>query len=344
MKKNFATVIFLVLCGCVPAGMPAMANPEIIQWRAQAPVFVESVYQAVLGRNPGPLDLNALAGVDMNNTNARWNLFMNLLGSAEYQSQWGHLASKYNVYWETRWVDSESGRRMCHCYYFAEFASGYMPSMQYTGFPYPAGKLTFPVARALVLLYALFDRETCPHYDCGFQGEGGGGQVNPPTRQNLVRQGNFSGFGQGGGPWGTGLYSQNGIWWNSRNAGSSAQVVNLNENQRPAGGTASALYIRNPSGRSPNVFGTTSQRIAVIPGQTYEIRLLASANNLATNGGVNIAVDPAWRVRPLHLPQGSYGWTEFTGSFTADANFIDLRIISEDRGEVWITDVSMVAI
>jgi hypothetical protein len=161
-----------------------------------------------------------------------------------------------------------------------------MPSMQHTGVPYPAGKFTFGVAAALTRLYAAFDRETCPHFDCGFD--------------------DGSGSTGGGG-----------------------------------GQKKMALYIRNESGRGPHVYGTTSQRILVEPGRTYQIMLLAAAKGLRSNGGASITVDPQWRIRPIRLDGGTRQWTKYSGTFTADSSYIDLRIISEDAGEVWISDLKM---
>jgi len=41
------------------------------------------------------------------------------------------------------------------------------------------------------------------------------------------------------------------------------------------------------------------------------------------------------------MDAGTYGWTFFSGTFTAPDNFVDLRIIFEDRGEVWITEMTL---
>jgi len=156
---------------------------------------------------------------------------------------------------------------------------------------------------------------------------GSGGMVDGGENSwnNIVNDPGFSRFGQPGGPWAR--------WWTSRNAKANAGSVSLS-----AGGQhTSALHIRNASGRGPHVYGTTSQRIAAQAGRTYQISLLAQARGFRSGGGVNIAVDSQWRIRPISLKQGTYSWTKFSGTFTPQDNFIDLRIISEDVGEVWIT-------
>jgi hypothetical protein len=290
------------------------------------------------------------------------------------------------VYWKTRNLElSGGGMTMCHCYYFTDDAadSGYMPSLQYTGVPDVASPLTYGEAAALTRLYALSDRNTCPHADCGggtYRRDNGGGgnyaacrdrfcpecgssvtllgqaagpeceaclarnresiercladgfdpQPGPdPGGVNLVQDEAFAGFGFQGGAW-----SQ---WTRSRNAQAMAQTVRLG----PGEPAETALYIRNNSPLSPHVYGTTHQQVAVQQGRTYRLSLLAKGNNLGSSGSLNIAVDSAWRVRPVGVSRGSYGWREFSGTFTAEAPRISVRIISEDVGEVWLTRVSI---
>lgn len=168
-------------------------------------------------------------------------------------------------------------------------------------------------------------------------GGNGGNSGNQPRGGGLVVDPNFSGFGSPGGPWGTNVqYGGNGIWWNSGGANVRAGTVNLT-----GAGVSTGLYIQNSSGRGPHVYGTTAQRINVQQGATYRISFLGMARNLGSNGGVNITVDPAWRIRPVSMPGGTYNWRRFEGTFVAPANYIDLRILSEDRGEVWITDMTL---
>lgn len=217
---------------------------------------------------------------------------------------------------------------MCNCYYHAKFAYDHVTD----------GPYTFDVARALVLMKNAFDRDACPYFDCGFSTLGGNtGNNNPPpvARNNLVLDPNFSNFGSSSGPWGRNvLYGRNGIWWNSRNARASAKTVKLRNGR-------TALYIRNDSGRAAHVYGTTAQRIKTIPGKRYRISFMASAKNLASNGALNITVDPQWRVRPVKMNAGSYDFTRFSGTFTAKSNYVDLRIIIEDRGQVWLTKMKL---
>lgn len=166
---------------------------------------------------------------------------------------------------------------------------------------------------------------------------------NPDQRVlpvNLVQDPNFANFGSYIGPWGVNvLYGENGIWWNSKFANTQAYTVSLS-----GGEIHTALYIVNKSKKSPHVYGTTAQRIRGLkPGKTYRIILWGAARGLQSNGGINIAIDPGWHTRPIHFPAGSYGWTLFSNTFVAPNTYIDLRIISEDIGEAWITGVIIVA-
>jgi hypothetical protein len=196
----------------------------------------------------------------------------------------------------------------------------------------PPGKLTKDVARSLVLACAAFDKRTCPHYDCGFTGasipnNSGNRNNSTATGTNLVRQPNFSGFNRPGGPWSR---------WISARAQSLAKTVTLK------GKIKTALYIKNLSGRGPHIYGTTSQRIPVQKGQKYQITFFGYTKGYGSSyGGIVITIDPAWKIRPVRMNTKTNGWERFAGIFIAPSNYIDLRIISEDRGEVWIIAMSV---
>ena len=189
MKKiRFSVWIlfFIAILFIFTKSSPAMNDPELIQWRATTfNTFVSSAYQAVFGRFPNQIDWNFARQYRQ-----KIRLFWALIGSQEYRSRYGYLTRKYFVYWKTRFIDTNSGRKLCHCYYYAEFSGGYMPSMQYTGVSIPPGKLTKDVARSLVLACAAFDKRTCPHYDCGLPRAGlsnntGNNNVRDGSRNNL---------------------------------------------------------------------------------------------------------------------------------------------------------------
>jgi len=161
---------------------------------------------------------------------------------------------------------------------------------------------------------------------------------------NLVQSGNFSGFGSQSGPWGKGQYSQNGIWWNSGQAKSSAQTVNLRSDDTLSlqYGIQTALLITNQSPRGPHAYGTTVQRIQAKSGQTYKITIWAASENTPNDSAVSIAVEPTWGKRPIVIKGGSYGWTKYEGKFQADASgVIELRILTEDVCKIWLTGFAL---
>lgn len=184
-------LFFIAVLFIFTKSSPAMNDPELIQWRATTfNTFVSSAYQAVFGRLPNQNDWNFARQYRQ-----KLRLFWALIGSQEYRNRYGYLTKKYFVYWKTRPIDTINGRKLCHCYYYAEFSGGYMPSMQYTGVSIPPGKLTKDVARSLVLACAAFDKRTCPHYDCGFTGasipNNSGNRNNNETR-NQGQNNNFT--------------------------------------------------------------------------------------------------------------------------------------------------------
>lgn len=143
-------------------------------------------------------------------------------------------------------------------------------------------------------------------------------------------------------PWGTGHYESGnfsfGIWWNSSTCRSFAKM----DGAVTHAGRAS-LRITNLTPAGGHLFGTTAQRIrAVKPNTLYEISVWARADSLAQNGAVMFVVDPAWHVRPLSLPAGTWDWKRFRAQFdSGDLSFMDLRILSQAPGTVWLDDLAL---
>ncbi|OGR17322.1 MAG: hypothetical protein A2X81_08480 [Desulfobacterales bacterium GWB2_56_26] len=158
--------------------------------------------------------------------------------------------------------------------------------------------------------------------------------AQPPKKKtdyNLLRNGDFE---AGLRLWGKGQYGDKGVWWNSGNCRSNALA------QKGSGRDGNAaLYISNPTPRGPHAFGTTVQQIIIQPGKEYRITLYAKGKGLASGGAINISVDPAWTIRPIHLPAGSFDWRKFEGTFKLPSSTAEFRIISEDVGEAWIDDI-----
>ena len=146
------------------------------------------------------------------------------------------------------------------------------------------------------------------------------------------------GFEQGlKSPWGTGQYAaRRPVWWNAGGCRSRAFIDWV---ERHSG--QCSLYILNRSRRKSNVYGTTQRPFNVIPNRRFRISVWAKASNLASDGGVQIAVGPKWKVQPIRLPKGTYGWTRFAGEFSLKHANGQIRILSTDRGEVWLDDLSI---
>lgn len=153
--------------------------------------------------------------------------------------------------------------------------------------------------------------------------------------RNLLRGG---GFEEGlAAPWGTGQYSAGReAWWNSGNCRSEAQV-----DRTVRRGGAASLHIRNTSPRAGGVYGTTQQPVPVSRGRRHLVSLWARASNLASVGGLSIIVDDEWKVRPIRLPAGSCEWTRIAAEFVPVGDTAQIRILSEDTGEVWIDDLTV---
>ncbi len=172
------------------------------------------------------------------------------------------------------------------------------------------------------------------------QGSSAGGVsegVDAPSDEPQLRIANSGFEAELAAPWGTGQYAQNRtLWWNSGGCESQAETDGQISHEG-----AQSLHIINRSPRSAHVFGTTQQPIAIEPGHRYRITLWARAADLASGGAVSVIVDSAWKIRPIQLPAGSFEWQEFQGEFTLPSSTADLRILSEDRGEVWLDDLQI---
>lgn len=158
---------------------------------------------------------------------------------------------------------------------------------------------------------------------------------------NRIKSGNFESFSN---PWGTGQYSDQGLWYTKGKARVKAKAVKLKRNGwlSKKYNIRTALYINNKSSLRAHRYGTTSQRITVRRNSYYRITLWATAKNLVSAGGVQIVLDQAWKVRPISLHQGTYSWRYFSAIFYSGTNdFVDLRILSQDKGEVLITGMRM---
>jgi hypothetical protein len=140
--------------------------------------------------------------------------------------------------------------------------------------------------------------------------------------------------------WGRGRYSENRAWW--WNSLECLSVAEVSTEDRHTG--KSSLHIVNLSARAPNVFGTTQQPIAIEPGRRYRVSVWAKAIQLQSRGALSIVVDPAWRVRPIQLPVGTYDWTRFEGEFSLDERTAQLRILCDDLAEVWVDDIEILPV
>ena len=159
----FLIIIFFSLAKPVTA----MNDPELINWRTRIfNVFAVSAFRAVFGTDLTRSDW-AFAN-RFRAKNNRYELFLALISSKKYKAMYGHLEKKYSIWWDTRLIETNSGKSLCHCYYFSDFShGGYPPNLQYIHKPLPGGWYNYGVARALTIFCSIADKYTCPHYDCG---------------------------------------------------------------------------------------------------------------------------------------------------------------------------------
>lgn len=155
-------------------------------------------------------------------------------------------------------------------------------------------------------------------------------------QENLIKNGGFEEALNIG--WGSDPYDRNKtIWWNHNNCQSK---VDLDKNIKKNG--IASLHIVNPSGLAAEVYGTMAQNIPIKKDQLYKITIWAKANNLASGYTIGIIADKEWKVYPITLPKATFGWKKFEGTFKLLSDQAEIRIITRDKGEVWIDDISVI--
>jgi cyclophilin family peptidyl-prolyl cis-trans isomerase len=157
----------------------------------------------------------------------------------------------------------------------------------------------------------------------------------PPTVTvtNLAVNGGFE-TGALGAPWGTGIYEprpqSEGVFWGAANA--DATVVS-----GEAHSGAYSLRIANRSPAAPNVYRTLSQKVKVAGGAAHCLTWWAKTQG-GTSGMLTFRLNDAW-TSAIGMGAGTPGWTQYGFTFTAEDGDIDLRIVSENTGTVWIDDI-----
>ena len=154
---------------------------------------------------------------------------------------------------------------------------------------------------------------------------------SPFAEPNSVQDGGFeSGIVP---PWGTGSYEPRPeVFWGAANATATVDTTVAHTGK-------ASLKIVNQSPAAPNVYRTMAQQDSVIANAPYCLAFYARSQNSAS-GILSIAVDHAWSKRSAASP-GTYDWTRFQLSFTAESSMIDVRIISENTGTIWVDDISV---
>jgi len=134
-------------------------------------------------------------------------------------------------------------------------------------------------------------------------------------------------------PWGTGIYEPRAdIFWGAADASAVAAGSDAHSG-------AVALFITNGSSLAPNVYRTMSQAVAVTAGAQYCLSFWAKS--LGSQPGIlSFPLNVAWSSR-ITVLGGSYDWTEYAGTLTAESDSFDVRLISENQGSILVDDIEM---
>jgi hypothetical protein len=122
----------------------AVPYPERIQWDASPKVFITSLYQGVLDRQPeNQAVVDAWATNITSNISTRINTFLQFIRSKEYQnSRWAKLKNEYAIYYKKVGTHKNLKR-----FYVSKNGKDH----------YVKGKYSFGVAMAIKDYHATFD-------------------------------------------------------------------------------------------------------------------------------------------------------------------------------------------
>lgn len=160
-----------------------------------------------------------------------------------------------------------------------------------------------------------------------------------PTSPPVTSLAANGGFESGGliAPWGTGIYEPRpqGVFWGAADA--EAAVVS---DVIHSGSFALRIINRSPSG--PNIYRTLSQKVTVTGGAPHCLTFWERVEN-GSGGMLTFRLNDSWS-SAIGIGTGSGGaWLQHAFTFTAEDGNIDLRIVSENTGTVWIDDIVLTA-
>ena len=80
--------------------------------------------------------------------------------------------------------------------------------------------------------------------------------------------------------------------------------------------------------------------VTVTSGAEYCLRFWGRGQNLGVPTSLTVTWERSWASR-ISLPPGTFDWQEFSSTFVAEADAIDIRLITENTGTVWVDDFSL---
>jgi len=103
---------------------------------------------------------------------------------------------------------------------------------------------------------------------------------------------------------------------------------------------SASLRIQNRSAFEPQVYRTMAHTVTVTSGAEYCLRFWGRGQNLGVPTSLTVTWERSWASR-ISLPPGTFDWQEFSSTFVAEADAIDIRLITENTGTVWVDDFSL---
>lgn len=155
----------------------------------------------------------------------------------------------------------------------------------------------------------------------------------PQVYQNLVVDGGFESGGIGA-PWGSGIYEPNpaGPFWGRADATASVTSTGAHSGQF-------ALRVDNRSKVAGNVYRTLSQKVNVAGGAQHCLSFWTRTANPGTGGSLlTFRLNDSWG-SVIGVGAGPPDYRQYAFSFVAEDDNIDVRMVFENEGTVWVDDI-----
>lgn len=129
--------------------------------------------------------------------------------------------------------------------------------------------------------------------------------------------------------------------WSPYSAGGAAITISVDHGVKHSGEVS--LRLTNATSRAGGMFGGIMQAVPVVPSTTYQFSAWVWADGSPSSIANSFLMNASWNPQ-IAIPGGNFEWQKLSWEYvTAPAETsITLTLLSQDRGTLWLDDLSMV--